>query len=79
MGFEKADFDLDDKVRRSRIRCPRCGWHPGKRDRWQCSCLFVWNTFDTEGVCPSCGRRWHETQCMACHVWSPHKDWYVHE
>src|SRR2546430_2752409 len=30
-----------------RIRCPKCGWKPGARDRWQCECRHIWNTFDT--------------------------------
>ena len=62
-----------------RIRCPRCGWEPRPADRWMCSCLHHWNTFETGGVCPSCGRKWQETQCPRCHAWSPHRDWYVSE
>jgi hypothetical protein len=42
-----------------------------------CRCLFVWNTFDTRGVCPGCGYQWQETCCPRCKQWSPHKDWYV--
>lgn len=61
----------------SRIRCPKCDWRPRSSDRWQCTCLHVWNTFDTGGVCPDCGFRWHWTQCLRCHERSPHEDWYV--
>jgi len=39
----------------------------------------VWNTFDTRGVCPACGREWQETQCRRCDAWSRHEDWYVEE
>ena len=60
-----------------RIRCPKCAWEPGRQDVWMCACLHVWNTFDTGGVCPSCGRAWTETQCFRCHAWSPHLHWYV--
>lgn len=59
-----------------RIRCPLCGWQPGKHDRWMCSCGHLWNTFDTGGVCPACICQWTTTQCPACHNWSPHSDWY---
>lgn len=60
-----------------RIRCPLCGWKPGKPDRWLCSwCGYWWNTFDTGAICPSCLYRWTRTQCLACHRWSPHSDWY---
>ncbi len=62
---------------RPRIRCPRCRWEPGKKDRWSCLCGHIWNTFDTGGVCPSCGHAWPDTQCLRCIEWSRHDDWYV--
>jgi predicted RNA-binding Zn-ribbon protein involved in translation (DUF1610 family) len=62
-----------------RIRCPRCGWEPGRHDRWMCTCFHVWNTFETGGVCPACGRAWRETQCLRCHEWSLHAEWYARE
>ena len=62
-----------------RIRCPRCRWQPTREDRWSCLCLHFWNTFDTGGVCPACGRAWQETQCLRCHEWSPHAEWYAEE
>jgi hypothetical protein len=62
-----------------RIRCPRCAWEPERSDTWMCSCLHVWNTFETLGVCPGCGREWEETQCRRCHEWSRHADWYAKE
>ncbi len=75
------ETDREDGLRRGRrrIRCPQCGWEPGRHDRWTCTCLFVWNTFDTGGVCPDCGHRWTETQCLRCQAWSRHMDWYVDE
>ena len=69
----------DDHTRRVRIRCPRCSWEPRRHDLWRCLCLHAWNTFDTGGVCPACGHAWAETQCLRCHEWSPHADWYVLE
>ena len=68
---------LDDG--RGRIRCPSCGWEPGRHDRWACTCLHLWNTFDTGGVCPACGREWAETQCPRCNSWSRHLEWYADE
>jgi hypothetical protein len=59
-----------------RIRCPLCGWVPGKDDRWSCTCGHYWNTFDTGGICPECLYRWMTTQCLSCHRWSAHSDWY---
>lgn len=62
-----------------RIRCPRCGWEPGKDDRWLCLCGHVWNTFDTGGVCPACAFEWEYTACHRCHAWSRHGEWYAWE
>jgi len=67
----------DDKFRDRGIRCPKCGWRPRARDRWQCTCLHVWNTFDTRGKCPACTLQWHETACLSCLVMSPHEAWYA--
>jgi len=61
----------------SRIRCPVCGWTPAAEDRWMCQCGHQWNTFDTGGICPSCLLKWAFTCCLACHLWSPHSDWYA--
>jgi hypothetical protein len=85
----KEDLERDDDPeatlgdgelgRKQRIRCPCCRWEPRDSDRWQCSCLHLWNTFHTRGVCPGCGHAWKETQCPRCHRWSPHEAWYVEE
>ena len=59
------------------IRCPKCAWIPTKSSRWSCTCLHIWNTFDTRGKCPKCNRQWTETACPACKQMSPHEAWYV--
>ena len=61
-----------------KIYCPLCRWEPRSGDRWQCfpGCGHVWNTFDTGGKCPQCGKVWRDTVCLACHCWSKHHDWY---
>jgi hypothetical protein len=65
----------------TRIRCPICQWQPRKSDRWFCDpgCLHQWNTFDTAGICPCCGKQWDSTACLNCAGWSPHPDWYESE
>ena len=66
-----------------RIRCPKCEWEPDGGPYWECDCGTRWNTFDTMGTCPRCGRKWHDTQCPGpffpggCGAWSPHDDWYI--
>jgi hypothetical protein len=62
-----------------RIRCPLCEWTPRPDDLWSCSCGHMWHTFDTGGVCPACLTEWKMTQCLSCHGWSAHSDWYVYE
>lgn len=71
---EKSSSIVGDRDRG--IRCPKCRWRPGRGARWQCSCLHVWNTFDTRGVCPACSYAWQDTQCLACGRWSAHEAWY---
>lgn len=81
MSFDRGD-DHDEDVEHAppgerRIRCPRCKWEPSARDTWACSCGHGWNTFDTGGLCPACGKQWSETQCPRCAAWSPHRAWYA--
>jgi hypothetical protein len=73
-----SDIEDDDGQNRGRrgVSCPRCAWEPGRDDLWMCVCLHAWNTFDTGGLCPACGRPWAETQCLHCKEWSPHREWY---
>lgn len=65
-------------VRQIRIFCPKCNWVPRAGDRWICKpgCGCIWNTLETCGVCPQCGRNWEKTKCLFCRQWSPHVDWY---
>lgn len=60
-----------------RIRCPLCGWRPGKHDRWLCRCGCSWNTFDTRGRCPDCQYQWRHTACYGCGRYSRHEAWYA--
>lgn len=62
----------------TKIYCPRCEWAPGALDRWVCEpgCRTVWNTFETRGRCPGCGKQWRITQCIQCMMRSLHEQWY---
>lgn len=73
----QRDEDLATSLGEGRIRCPKCSWRPSRHDRWQCSCLHAWNTFDTRGRCAACRKQWLDTQCRRCAEWSPHESWYV--
>jgi hypothetical protein len=74
-----VDERPDERAGGPRIRCPRCGWEPGRHDLWTCTCFHSWNTFATRGVCPACSKKWTMTQCPRCGEWSPHEEWYVEE
>lgn len=71
-----VDDDIDKDF--SGVRCPACKWRPSRTDTWACNpgCGEVWNTFATRGECPGCQRRWVNTQCTRCGVWSEHDAWY---
>jgi len=66
----------------TKISCPKCNWEPDGGEHWQCTCLHIWNTFETTGKCPNCSKIWKETACPGpgypggCGLWSTHIDWY---
>ena len=70
------ELDSNEEDRIPGIRCPKCRRRPRRSDRWQCSCLHVWNTFETHGVCPACNFRWPWTECLRCYERSAHEEWY---
>jgi len=59
-----------------KIECPKCGWEPDGYPHWICSCGCKWNTFDTKGKCPDCGKQWNDTHCPRCSHPSEHDTWY---
>ncbi len=61
-----------------KIYCPICQWQPTADSRWVChpGCDHCWNTFDTHGRCPQCGKVWRNTRCLVCLEWSKHVHWY---
>ena len=63
-------------MKEEKIACPQCNWEPHAHARWMCNCGHVWNTFDTGGQCPACGKQWKYTCCLSCQEWSLHIDWY---
>ena len=79
-GKDRLSPELTDNLddHGTGVRCPACKWRPAKADAWACNpgCGYVWNTFETKGECPSCGKRWSATQCTKCGTWSQHDDWY---
>ncbi|MBI4025492.1 MAG: hypothetical protein HY360_10965 [Verrucomicrobia bacterium] len=66
------------KKREVKLHCPKCNWEPRQTSNWVCKpgCRHSWNTFDTNGACPACGKAWKVTQCLSCLAFSAHADWY---
>src|SRR5215207_8670825 len=71
----------DDESILAGIRCPHCKWRPDRKSSWTCwdcdhpeyfyfGCGTDWNTFDTQGICPTCRHQWIWTSCHACFLWS---------
>jgi hypothetical protein len=65
----------------SNISCPKCGWEPDESCRWKCDeCGTSWNTFETRGKCPGCGKQFIDTRCSkskgGCGQTCLNADWY---
>lgn len=79
-GKDRVSTDITERTNDNDagIRCPSCRWRPTRTDTWACNpgCNYTWNTFETRGECPSCGKRWSSTQCIKCGSWHLHNDWY---
>jgi hypothetical protein len=82
-------IESDDREDGVRIRCPLCAWEPPPSSLWCChgagtpeapfhGCDAIWNTFATQGRCPTCAHQWRWTSCLRCDGWSLHEDWYEH-
>ena len=73
-----AVMNKDDKrdYSKSNISCPECKWVPDGGKNWQCTCRFIWDTFQTKGKCPKCETQWNDTWCPKCKKTSKHQDWY---
>src|SRR6202000_964871 len=68
-------------MKQIRVSCPKCGWEPDDTCKWMCDvCQTRWNTFDTHGRCPGCGKVFIDTQCSkrrgGCGQMSLNADWY---
>src|SRR5215472_9279659 len=53
--------------RRDGYACPTCNTAPPIGNYWKCSqCQQSFDTFQTQGACPSCGRQFAVTACLDC-------------
>lgn len=57
--------------RRAGFACPQCRAAPPVGPFWACPCKERFDTFETGGRCPKCGRVFPTTSCTDCHTVSP--------
>ena len=90
-AFDAQGFDPEKRshvlTAKPRIRCPHCQWQPQRSSRWFCypmgapehfdnGCGTQWNTFETQGQCPTCKHQWRHTSCLVCEKTALHDAWY---
>jgi len=64
--------------RREGYACPACRTAPPIGDLWKCGqCAQLFDTFQTQGVCPYCGAQFPVTRCMECGAARPISEWAV--
>jgi Zn-dependent protease len=64
--------------RRADFACPACKSAPPIGDFWKCgNCGKPFDTFQTRGVCPSCGAQFTTTGCVDCGESNPISAWSV--
>ena len=62
--------------RRHGFACPSCKMSPPIGQYWRCSkCQQPFDTFATQGVCPSCAARYETTKCIDCGASNPISQW----
>ncbi len=62
--------------RRDGFRCPNCRTKPLLGERWRCDlCGQLFDTFQTEAVCPHCSKHFPQTMCGDCGKFFPMSEW----
>lgn len=62
--------------RRHGFVCPWCKAAPPVGDLWRCpQCRTMFDTFETQSVCPQCAAHFPVTQCLDCGRANPMSEW----
>ena len=62
--------------RRPGFACPSCRTAPPLGAFWRCAqCEQLFDTFETQGVCPNCSARYSTTTCLDCQAQSSLEAW----
>jgi Zn-dependent protease len=63
-------------ARRDGFACPSCKAGPPVGENWRCAkCKQVFDTFQTQAVCPHCATQFPVTQCFECGAAYPIGQW----
>lgn len=69
-------LELEKAPRNEHYHCPSCQASPPVGEYWLCGqCRKAFNTFDTQAVCPHCGKTFDRTTCVECGKSSPIANW----
>jgi Zn-dependent protease/DNA-directed RNA polymerase subunit RPC12/RpoP len=72
----RALLRLAKLPRREAFACPACKSAPPVGAVWKCAqCAQLFDTFQTQGVCPYCGAKFAVTRCMECGAAHPISEW----
>jgi DNA-directed RNA polymerase subunit RPC12/RpoP len=72
----RALLRLAKLPRRAGFACPACKAAPPVGAVWKCAqCAQLFDTFQTQGVCPHCGMQFPVTRCMDCGAAHPISNW----
>ncbi len=78
LRYAQALLRQERLPRREGFACPGCRTAPPVGARWKCGhCGQPFDTFQTRGVCPSCGTQYATTMCLHCKEQHPMNDWIV--
>jgi Zn-dependent protease len=74
----RALLRLTKLPRREGFACPACKAAPPVGNVWKCGqCGQLFDTFQSQGVCPHCGAQFPVTRCMECGEARPVSEWAV--
>jgi len=64
--------------RREGFACPNCRTKPLLGERWRCDlCGGLFDTFQTQAVCPHCAKHFPATRCGDCGKSHPMNEWII--
>ena len=78
-GMRQANVlaQMEQAPRHQGATCPACEAAPPVGPFWQCpACRIAFDTFVHMAICPICGTRFPETQCLECQQAFPIMQWY---